>query len=191
MVDEVPKPADAVHPTVATYALVGTVATTWSLLERSIDAALWRMTGLDSKTGACLTSQIQSVRLKLIALEALAHLQGASEGALKAIRRFQQETEAPARKRNMVVHNPILANSPNPDGPMLLARVSADRKSISEFQPLPPQEIQAIQNEIAVLLVKFGNLMNEHILPLRASRETPQPPPAPTPGGHPQGEQNS
>src|SRR5438132_1239617 len=82
------------------------VATEWSALERGVDAALWIMSGLNQETGICLTSQIQSVRAKLIALEALAHLQGADENALKAIRRFQNETETPSRKRNMVVHNP-------------------------------------------------------------------------------------
>lgn len=168
-----------IHPVVATYALVGVIATTWSSLEHAIDNALCIMSGLDKKTGTCLTSQIQSVRAKLIALEALAHLRGANEQSIKAIRRFQNESEAPSRKRNMVVHNPIMniPGKPADGSNMVLARVSGDRRSIAEYQPITAEEMRLIQNEIAALLPKFAVIMNDHILPLRPS--SPGTPPAP------------
>ena len=57
-------------------ALIGAVAGHWSLLERSIDIAIWTIAETHSQIGACITSQIQSVRQKLIALEALVDLRG-------------------------------------------------------------------------------------------------------------------
>ena len=126
------------HNAVAFPAMVGTIATMWSLLERSIDNALWIFADIKEKrVGVCLTSQIQSVRQKLIALEALAHLRGASEATLKAIRKFQNETEGPSRKRNMVVHNPMFGDS---SGNMFLARYSGDRRAVDEIAPIQPRE---------------------------------------------------
>ena len=90
----------------------------------------------------------------------------------------------------MVVHNPIMAiPGENPDQGMVLARVSGDRQSIQEYKPITPEEIKKVQNEIGILLGKFGVLMNTYILPLRAipSSGTPPPPPSPTPNApHPE-----
>lgn len=84
---------------------VGKIASHWSLLERLIDIAIWAMAGTDSKHGACLTSQIQSSRNKLIAMEALAVLNGNSVAEIKRIRVFMNKMEGPARKRNRIIHD--------------------------------------------------------------------------------------
>jgi hypothetical protein len=171
--------------------MVGTIATAWSALERGIDAALWQMSGLlDRRIGACLTSQIQSVRQKLIALEALAQLKGASEQTIRAIRRFQNQTEKPSRDRNMVVHNPIMFLAK--ENRMVLARIPADRKLVADFHPLAPEEMQIIQQSIAHLINDFSTLMNEHIVPLLSTSQGMQPePPAPTQDALRQEEQSS
>jgi len=179
-----PDPNAPLHNAVAFPAMVGTIATMWSLLERSIDNALWIFAGItEPRVGVCLTSQIQSVRAKLIALEALANLRGAPEAAIKAIRRFQNETESPSRKRDMVVHNPMFGDN---NGNMYLARYSGDRKAVDEIAPIKGVELMTIRRDIEGLLSKFGLLMNQHLLPLRPpSSDMPPPPPVSTPPDHP------
>lgn len=178
------KPIDPnapIHPVVATYALVGTIATAWSTLERGIDTALWMMSGVpNGDLGACLTAQIQSVRAKLIALEALAYLHGATEEAAKAIRNFRNETEGPSRRRNNIIHNPIYGSGE--DAELKLGLLTLDKKLVKTDEKLDPNQLAAFLNEIGVLIGKFSVLMNTHVLPLRpASAGKPQMPPIQTP----------
>lgn len=153
------------HPVVATYALVGTVASVWSSLERGIDTALWMMSGVpDGKLGACLTTQIMSVRAKLIALEALASVLRANDDVLKAIRSFRNETEGPARKRNRIIHNPIYGDG---GSDLKMGLLTIDKKLIHAEEPITPSELGVFVDEVGALITKFSVLMNTHILPLR------------------------
>ncbi len=134
----------------------------------------------DGNLGACLTAQIQSVRAKLIALEALAYLHGATEEAAKAIRNFRNETEGPSRRRNNIIHNPIYGSGE--DAELKLGLLTLDKKLVKTDEKLDPNQLAAFLNEIGVLIGKFSVLMNTHVLPLRpASAGKPQMPPIQTP----------
>ncbi len=167
MTDQAPWEGDPnapLHPVVATYGAVGMIASVWSALERAIDTSLWIMSGVDPDAGKCLTSQIQSVRAKLITLETLVHLRGGDEKCIKAIRKFQNECEDPSRKRNRIIHNPIYGHS---ESSIVLGIISADRKLVDEEQPIDPLFLKNIFNEIGSLCGKFGQLINEHVEPVR------------------------
>ena len=135
----------------ALYAAIGIIASAWSIFERWIDTAIWELAGLDKETGACLTSQIQSVRAKLITVEALAHLKGASPETLKDLRRFTNDTEGPTRRRNMVIHNPIEEVGID----ITLRIVSANRMLIFDNHPITHDDVTALHKDIMKLIGRF------------------------------------
>src|SRR5689334_6567243 len=47
------------------YALIGSIASTSSHIENSIDVTLWSLAGVDAQVGACFTAQIQSPLYRL------------------------------------------------------------------------------------------------------------------------------
>jgi hypothetical protein len=84
---------------------MGRVASRWSRLEQTLAMALWRLAGVDNKTGTCLTAQIPNSARMLDALLALANLRGAGEKPLKDIKKFAEKTLGLQEQRNRVVHD--------------------------------------------------------------------------------------
>ena len=84
---------------------IGKVAAGWSQLEQTLAFALWRLAGVDNKTGTCLTAQIPNSARMLDALLALANLRGASEASLQTLKRFADKTYGLQEQRNRVVHD--------------------------------------------------------------------------------------
>jgi hypothetical protein len=84
---------------------IGRVASNWSQLEQTLAQALWRLAGVDNKTGTCLTAQIPNSARMLDALLALAKLRAASKKALKNIEKFVRKTYGIQEQRNRVVHD--------------------------------------------------------------------------------------
>src|SRR4051795_2696366 len=79
---------------------IGKVATRWSHLEQTLAMGLWRVAGLDNKTGTCLTAQIPNSARMLDALLALSHVKGASERLLRTIKKFAEKTLGLQEQRN-------------------------------------------------------------------------------------------
>jgi hypothetical protein len=84
---------------------IGKVASNWSRLEQTLAMALWRLAGVDNKTGTCLTAQIPNSARMLDALLALANLRGASDTWLNNITKFAGKTLGLQEQRNRVVHD--------------------------------------------------------------------------------------
>lgn len=145
--------------------LIGMVAAHWSMLERSIDFAIWEFSELHPKIGACLTAQIQSVRQKLVTLETLVDLRGQEqkEDVIKKIRRLQQEAELPSRRRNRVVHNPFYMNPD--DKSISIWRLTADRKLIFDDEVLTEKELEDLINDITRLMNRFSGIFPGMKLP--------------------------
>jgi len=102
----IPKPPK--RPPIREYrAAVGLIASGWSMLERQIEGTIWDLAGLHPDLGICVTSQLQSARAKLIAVEGLVLVRTKSEDLAKQVRRFMNDIEGPTRKRNRIIHDPM------------------------------------------------------------------------------------
>jgi hypothetical protein len=84
---------------------IGRVATRWSHLEQTLAMGLWRVAGVDNKTGICFTAQIPNSARMFDALLALCHLRGASEPLLKKIKKVAEKTLGLQEQRNRVLHD--------------------------------------------------------------------------------------
>jgi hypothetical protein len=84
---------------------IGRVASNWSQIEQTLAMALWRLTGLDNKTGTCLTAQIPNLARMLDALIALARLKGTEDNAIRKLGKFAERTFGLQEERNRVVHD--------------------------------------------------------------------------------------
>jgi hypothetical protein len=52
---------------------IGRVTTTWALFESKVDTMIWDLAGVDSRLGACMTTQIGSIHGRFRALLSLLH----------------------------------------------------------------------------------------------------------------------
>lgn len=156
------------------YALIGSVASTWSHLEREVDVTLWCLARVDSHIGACLTAQIQSLGYRLDALGALARVLGAQPDLMRAINQFRGKADDLGRLRNRVVHDPIATT----DDKGLVAITITARKTLQYgLFDGKVSEYADINDKIAGFLGEFQALKE------RISREILQPLPLP-PEGH-------
>ncbi len=149
---EIP-PASPDHKTI--YAIIGTVASTWSVLERAIDLQLWRLAAISEDAGACLTTQIGSVRNKLISLEALVGVYGGSGELQKSIKRFRSKCETPTKNRNRVVHDPVYADT---DFKFLVDRTYFDQVLIRKVDIPDLEDMRRVLKEIVDLINEFETI---------------------------------
>jgi hypothetical protein len=94
---------------------------------------------VDEEPGFCLASQIQSVRNKLISLEALAHLRGATDQTCAKIRKFRNDIVKTNDKRNRAVHDPIYLGM-DFDRPVA-SRMFFEKKLVREEEQLSVEEL--------------------------------------------------
>jgi hypothetical protein len=135
------------------YAHIGAVASVWSVLERAIDRYVWRLAGVTPEAGACLTTQIQSIRNKLIVLETLINLRGGSSDLIKRIRKFQGKCEGPSRARNRIVHDPLVLDADKKH--FSVRRLSADRVLVLQDEPPSLDAMEKTVSDIIDLHNKF------------------------------------
>lgn len=134
------------------YALIGSIASTWSHIEQSVDVTLWWLAGLEAEIGACLTAQIQSLGYRLDALVAIVELRRGSKELVKTINKFRGKADLLVRKRNRVAHDPISSN----DGEEPAAITITAQKTLTYgFSFGKTEEYTKIKNEVAQLLSQY------------------------------------
>nr|WP_294502757.1 hypothetical protein [uncultured Rhodopila sp.] len=153
------------------YALIGSIASTWSHLEQSVDVTLWSLAGLDSQLGACLTAQIQSLAYRLNALVAIVQLKGGSKELIKSINQFCAEADRLTRDRNRVVHDPISSI----EGEEPTAITITARKTLKYgFFGGKTEEYTQINTAIGQLLARYIKLDDEIRDNLKRTIPSPQ-----------------
>jgi len=160
-------------------AAIGLIVSAWSLLELEIESTTWWLAGLHPDLGICITSQLQSARSKLIAVEGLTLLRTGSQKLAKDVRIFMNDLEGPTRKRNRIVHDPL---SFKKGGDVFFVRIRLDREVHRKVEKAELADLRAFFDEIGVLLERFVS-MREAILQIAAvaSPQIPPPPPVPIP----------
>src|SRR5271168_909763 len=70
---------------------IARVATVWARLEYDVSVSIWALADVRPAIGACLTSQIFTLRSKLDALIALAKLRKVNAAIIKKINKFADD----------------------------------------------------------------------------------------------------
>ncbi len=137
------------------YALIGSIASCWSHIEQSVDVTVWWLANIDSREGACITAQIQSLHYKVLALIALLDLRCASKPLIRAVNQFSGKADEVAKRRNRAVHDPISAA----DGEEPLAvTITAERKLKYGFFDGKMAEYDETENQVSSLLETYIEL---------------------------------
>jgi hypothetical protein len=110
---------------------VGRVASNWAFFEHMLDELLWWLCDLDAQRGACLTSQMGSSYNRLLAIEALIRLRGASAGQQATLQKIASKWHGLNERRNRVVHDPLVWNEN--DNKIAAYRISTKKGSDLNF----------------------------------------------------------
>lgn len=151
-------------------AAIGRVASNWSRFEQTLAMALWRLAGLDNRTGTCLTAQIPNSARMLDALIALARLRQTSDAAVKKLNKFTERTLGLQEQRNRIVHDMWTFD------PGLISRwpLQAKRAVTDQHVEVTTAEVEeaaaAIAQQEMALIRLLGDLYRE----LGLLRDTPQ-----------------
>lgn len=168
---------ERVHAVTAPLFLaIGHVAHHFSRLEYEVNQSIWEIVGVEPSDGACITSQIPSIMPRFRALIALVHKHGGSDLLLKDLNRFASETDAIARQRNRVIHDPwfFRLNAEIERIEYGRLEISADRRLTYEVKPKTSKEVLDIAHKIIDATSKFNGLRERIRAELKARREVPQ-----------------
>jgi hypothetical protein len=137
------------------YALIGSITSSWSHVENSVDVTIWSLMHVDAHAGASVTAQIQSLEYRLYALIALVNLLGGSPQLIKSLNQFKELVGNLGRGRNRAVHDAISA--PDDDEPAAIT-ITARRKLVYGFFKGKTAEYTKLDAEIAMLLAEYLKL---------------------------------
>jgi hypothetical protein len=162
--------------------VVGQIATTWSLFEKEIEFMVWWLADLHPDPGISITSQLQSVRAKLMAMEGLAHLRTGSDVMPKAIRKFMSEIEGAVRTRNRIIHDPMIIEKIDGRKEAFLIRTHLDRTVHRRLDHITLDALHKFNRDIFVLMNTFSILKRDIVAAASSAfpdRQFSQPPPIP------------
>lgn len=138
---------------------VGLVTTSWSLYEQEVDFALLYVSGIeDFALGIALTSQIPSIRNKLLALEAMFSIKGASKAGIRTIRKFMNEIEETTRLRNRMTHDALVLDQDF--GPSWM-RSRLDRHTVNFTDPAVHRDLINLGRKIVEHHKRFRVIWTE------------------------------
>jgi hypothetical protein len=153
------------------YALMGHLASDWAMLEFMINELIWKLAGVSSVTGACITAQIFTINNRLMALISLMRLRGFDEGMVRELNKFAEAVRAPAEKRNRTIHDPVLVSVTEQSVGRL--EVTAQRKPVFEVVPISADDINNIRLEILKCSNQFLDLRKRILQELQTLPEIP------------------
>jgi hypothetical protein len=135
---------------------IGHVAMEWSSLENSIHRLLWRLVGLDSKLGRCVTQHIAFGTL-WDAILALAEELPLPKGRRDHLRNLQGQCEPLRLRRNEVVHA-LWASTPTTElGKLTAVVVKARRRLKVEFNHHTVEYMHDLAEQISALSLAIAN----------------------------------
>lgn len=85
---------------------IGRICAEWAWFEARLDMTIGLLSGLDDRTSAAITSQINGPVPRLRAILSLLELKGVAKEVRDAVMAFMQKTHGIADDRNRVVHDP-------------------------------------------------------------------------------------
>jgi hypothetical protein len=152
------------------HAAIGAVAAEWSLFEHAINRFIWELAEVEDEVGACITSQIISIRGRLDAAISLCRLRGAPDGLLKDLNRFAEASNGLGRQRNRIVHDTWSYGLTT--GKTYRLEVTADKRPVFEFKDHSESEILQTAIKLAENRAEWGKLATKILDALPTSPKT-------------------
>jgi hypothetical protein len=140
------------------YAATGRAAAVWAEFEHAIHLAIWRLGGIDSSKGACITTQIGNSNRLMDALIALVDLSGNNGETLKSLRSFQADVGNYQRMRNRIVHDPWAFRLP--DASPFRYELSAQRTLVNDLIPQSTNEINQFVQKVGNLIGRLDEILS-------------------------------
>jgi hypothetical protein len=141
------------------YKAIGKVVANWAALEAIISSALWRLARVDDTAGVCLTSQIPNMPGRMNALISLAKLRNASDGIIRKLHKFADDTPGLQEQRNRVAHDPWRIDLST--GQLQRLEVSARKTAKLQYVPVSVEEIESVVDRILAHVNRCCDLMDE------------------------------
>lgn len=139
----------------ATLREIGRITTTWAKFEHWVDVAIWYLSDVDDRKGACITTQLGSIHAKFRALESLMVEAERSEQILKAVRSIAGQAAEVVRVRNKFAHGPLDmgVNFETREFEVYLKHVAVGGRGVLtlESKPLTLAELEEAQRKVAGL----------------------------------------
>ena len=139
-------------------AIIGAISG-WSRFEYEIDELIWQLAGLEPECGACLTAQHQTVSARFDALLALSRVQNVSSEHIMQMNRLRSRSDALAKKRNRLVHDPWFV-AYRTENQYRLQRTARARLEHS-YVPVTLEEVKEIEVSIEKLIENFLTLRRD------------------------------
>lgn len=140
------------------YALIGRVASNWTLFEHTLDLIIWDLAKIPQPTAVCLTGQMMGATTRFKIIEALGRQIGLSKSDLQPVRTLKTSHYEVIEKRNRIVHDPWFMTFDTDDGTSI-GEVS--QWKVSGHTKVDESEIQETLDRIQGLIDSARNLRRD------------------------------
>lgn len=163
---------------------IARVASVWARLEYDVSASIWALADVRPAMGACITSQIFTLRGRLDALLALAKLRRLDAAIIKKINKFADDVRGGQEIRNRIIHDQWLQDHLDPSQmghlritaakvlefeikPVIFSDLADDLGKLESFQ----RQFHQIRQEIDAALPTLPEIPQSELHPIRENPE--------------------
>jgi len=139
---------------------IASIATCWATLEYYVNHSIWIVAGLNSPTGACITSQIFNFQSRLAALLSLLKLYRAPDNIISRVNKFSDNIRGPQENRNRIVHDIWLIDNQNV-GSMGRLETTASKKLQFSVKDVPLAQLKEIYAQLSASRLEFYNIRRD------------------------------
>jgi len=152
---------------------IARVANVWARLEYDVSVAIWALADVRPAIGACITSQVFTLRSKLDALLALAKLRRVDGAIIREINKFADDARGGQEIRNRIIHDQWLQDNINP-GQMGHLRITAAKVLEFKIKPVIFPDLAADLERLEDLATRFHGIRQAIETALPTLPEIPQ-----------------
>jgi hypothetical protein len=152
---------------------IARVASVWARVEYDVSVSIWLLADVRPAMGACITSQVFTLRSKLDALLALAKLRRVDAAIIKRINKFADDARGGQEIRNRIIHDQWLKDQLNPDQ-MGHMRITAAKVLEFEIKPVIFDELLTDLEKLEDMQRRFLTIRQEIEAALPTLPEIPQ-----------------
>jgi hypothetical protein len=133
---------------------LGRLAALWASLEHEINSAVWNLANVESRHGACLTSQLYNPTARMKAFVALIRERGGTETLAGAVNKVSAKIASLGERRNRLIHDPWVGDPAGSDAGYQL-EITAVRKLHYQWRPETVETINETSLEILDVRTEF------------------------------------
>jgi hypothetical protein len=154
------------------YEYVGRIAGEWASLEFKMDLLIWQLAGVVHSAGACITSQLNGINVRLRILTALVRLRTKSDSLIKKISKFEASVFPVLEQRNRIVHDWWGVSGETKE--VLQMRVALVAKSLDlRLKATSLDELRNVHRQVMACWKRFDEL--ESAIASSIPAESPEP----------------